>query len=329
VNLAPHAFSLRQLQYAIAVADALSFRRAAERCHVSQPALSSQLAQLEQALGVRMFERDRRRVLVTPAGREIVERARRLLIEADDLVDASRRAGDPLAGTLRIGVIPTLSPYLLPAAAPALRAAFPRLRLAWREDKTAVLVALLAAGELDAALVALEAEIGEVESEVIARDPFVLAVRAGHPLARGAAPVKLADLRGEEVLLLDDGHCFREQALEVCTSARAREGEFRATSLTTLVQMVAAGVGITLLPAVSVAAETQRADLSLRDLAAPNAHRTIALIWRRRAPLVSVLRDLAGVLRENYPGPARGRSSGTRRRRASSRAGAGAGTRRA
>ena len=327
MNLAPHAFSLRQLQYAIAVADALSFRRAAERCHVSQPALSSQLAQLEQTLGVRMFERDRRRVLVTPAGREIIERARRLLIEADDLVDASRRAGDPLAGTLRIGVIPTLSPYLLPAVAPALRKAFPRLRLAWREDKTAVVVALLAAGELDAALVALEAEIGDVEREVIARDPFVLAVGAGHPLARSAAPVKLSELRGEEVLLLDDGHCFREQALEVCTSARAREGEFRATSLPTLIQMVAAGVGITLLPAVSVAAETQRADLALRELATPNATRTIALVWRRHAPIAPVLRDLSEVLRESYPG--RRAASGTRRRRASRRAGAGAGRRRA
>ncbi len=309
MNLAPHAFSLRQLQYAIAVADALSFRRAAERCHVSQPALSSQLAQLEQTLGVRMFERDRRRVLVTPAGREIIERARRLLIEADDLVDASRRAGDPLAGTLRIGVIPTLSPYLLPAVAPALRKAFPRLRLAWREDKTALLVALLAAGELDAALVALEAEIGDVEREVIARD------------------LKLSELRGEEVLLLDDGHCFREQALEVCTSARAREGEFRATSLPTLIQMVAAGVGITLLPAVSVAAETQRADLALRELATPNATRTIALVWRRHAPIAPVLRDLSEVLRESYPG--RRAASGTRRRRASRRAGAGAGRRRA
>src|SRR5258706_12854639 len=146
MNLAPHAFSLRQLQYAIAVADALSFRRAAERCHVSQPALSSQLAQLEQTLGVRMFERDRRRVLVTPAGREIIERARRLLIEADDLVDASRRAGDPLAGTLRIGVIPTLSPYLLPAVAPALRKAFPRLRPAGPGGKNAAVAPPAPAG---------------------------------------------------------------------------------------------------------------------------------------------------------------------------------------
>src|SRR2546427_583141 len=194
MNLAPHAFSLRQLQYAIAVADALSFRRAAERCRVSQPSLSAQLAQLEHALGVRMFERNRRRVLITSAGREIIERARRLLVEADDLVDASRRAGDPLAGTLRIGVIPTLSPYLLPAAAPVLRAKLPRLKLAWREDKTALLVAQLAAGELDAALVALEAEIGDVEREIIARDPFVLAVRSGHPLARGAAPVSAVEL---------------------------------------------------------------------------------------------------------------------------------------
>src|SRR5262245_57034486 len=119
--LAPHPFSLRQLQYAVAVADSLSFRKAAERCHVSQPSLSAQLAQLEDALGVRLFERDRRGVLATAAGQELVERARRALVAADDLVAAARRAGDPLAGTLRIGVIPTISPYLLPAATPALR----------------------------------------------------------------------------------------------------------------------------------------------------------------------------------------------------------------
>jgi len=130
-TLAPHPFSLRQLQYAVAVGESLSFRKAAEACHVSQPSLSAQLAQLEEALGVRLFERDRRRVLVTAAGEKVVERAHRLLRETDDLMAAARRAGDPLAGTLRIGVIPTISPYLLPSATPALRSAYPRLTTAW------------------------------------------------------------------------------------------------------------------------------------------------------------------------------------------------------
>src|SRR3954463_13659509 len=157
---APHAASLRQLQYAVAVADARSFRRAAERCGVSQPSLSAQLAQLEDALGVRLFERDRRRVLPTPAGQELIERARRVLIDADDLVDAARRLGDPRAGPPPIGVIPTISPYLLPAAAPAIRRAHPRLTVRWVEDKTETLGRDLHAGRLDAAPLGVGGDLG-------------------------------------------------------------------------------------------------------------------------------------------------------------------------
>jgi LysR family hydrogen peroxide-inducible transcriptional activator len=303
MKLAPHAFTLRQLQYAIAVADERSFRRAAEKCHVSQPSLSAQLAQLEDALGVRLFERGARKVLVTAAGAEIIGRARQLLVDTDDLVDAGRRARDPLVGTLRIGIIPTLAPYALPAVSPKLRAKFPRLTLAWREDKTAVLVAALDAGELDAVLLALEADIGDVEREVIATDPFVVATRKEHPLAKGKGPVAASELRDVEVLLLDDGHCFRDQALELCASARAREGEFRATSLTTLVQLVAGGAGVTLLPAVAVATEAKRAGLCVRPIASPKARRTIALVWRKRAPLAVALRELGAVLRQSFPKP--------------------------
>src|SRR4051812_13419619 len=206
MNHAPHPFSLRQLQYAVAVADALSFRKAAQLCHVSQPSLSSQLAQLEQALGVRLFERDRRRVLATAAGKELIERARRLLVDADDLTAAARRASDPLDGTLRLGVIPTVSPYLLPHVTPALRADFPKLTAVWIEDKTDALVRALQTGALDAALLALEAELGEVEHELVATDPFMLATAQGDPLGQSAAAVERAELRDVDVLLLDDGH---------------------------------------------------------------------------------------------------------------------------
>ncbi len=301
MNYRPHPFTLRQLQYVLAVAEELSFRRAAERCHVSQPSLSAQLAQLEEALGVQLFERDRRRVLATAAGEEIVERARRLLLGADDLLAASQRAGDPLAGVIRIGVIPTISPYLLPAMAPRLRRAFPRLTIAWREDKTASLAMALGAGELDAALLALEADIGDVEHESIAADPFVLATLPGHPLARKSGPVASQELRGTEVLLLDDGHCFRNQALEVCTAARSHESEFRATSLATLVQMVAQGAGVTLLPALSVPVEAKRAGLRVRRLASPAAHRTIALVWRKGGALAKPLREIASAMRAAFP----------------------------
>ena len=313
MRLAPHPFTLRQLQYVVAVAKDLSFRRAAEQCHVSQPSLSAQISQVESALGVHLFERRHRKVLVTLAGRAVLARAARLLVDADDLMEAGRRASDPLTGTIRIGVIPTIAPYLLPTAAPALRAEFGRLTLAWREDKTDSLIEALDGGALDAALVALEAEIGDVERATVARDPFVLALRSDHALARRAAPVESSELRGEDVLLLDEGHCFRKQALEVCSTARAREGEFRATSLATLVQMVAGGAGITLLPTLAVATEASRAGLHVRQMASTKAYRTIALVWRRRSPLGPTLREVARVLCDAFPKPKQRRSKATPR----------------
>jgi LysR family hydrogen peroxide-inducible transcriptional activator len=299
--LAPHPFSLRQLQYAIAVADELSFRKAAERCHVSQPSLSAQLALLEEALGVRLFERDQRRVLLTAAGSTIIERARKVLLETDDLIELARRVSDPRSGTIHIGVIPTISPYLLPSVTPRLHAEFPRLTVGWIEDKTDALVKSLEAGTLDAALVALEADLGDVESAEIADDPFFLIAAPEHPLARKSAPAAVAELRGADVLLLDEGHCFRQQALEYCASAKAHELEFRATSLTTLVQMVAGGAGVTLLPELALPTETQRASLRIRALSKPVPKRTIALVWRKRSPLRDALREMAAVIRAAYP----------------------------
>ncbi|HXK24085.1 MAG TPA: LysR substrate-binding domain-containing protein [Myxococcota bacterium] len=308
-SLAPHPFTLRQLQYVVAVAESMSFRKAAEACHVSQPSLSAQLAQLEEALGVRLFERDRRRVLVTTAGHELVERARSVLREANDLVAAARLAGDPLAGSFRIGVIPTISPYLLPSATRALRRAYPQLTTVWVEDKTETLVRSLEAGTLDAALLALEAEIGDVEHEVVADDPFLLATRPDDPLGAKSTPAKAAELRDASVLLLDDGHCFRDQALVFCSGAKAHELEFRATSLATLVHMVAGGAGVTILPELAVSTEAQRAGLRVRAFAKPVPHRTVALVWRKRSPLAPALRKLASTIREAYPRP--GKRSGT------------------
>jgi LysR family hydrogen peroxide-inducible transcriptional activator len=300
--LAPHPFTLRQLQYVVAVADERSFRRAAERCGVSQPSLSAQLAQLEDAFGARLFERARKPLILTAAGADVVERARRILLSADDLLVAAKRAADPLAGTIRIGVIPTISPYLLPRVAPALRKRFPRLTIAWVEDKTDALVSRLTQGALEAAIVAVEADIGDVVCEVIAKDPFVVVAPRGHDLAAKTSPVASSALRGEELLLLEEGHCFRRQALDVCSAARARESEFRATSLSTLVQMVAAGVGVTLLPRLAVPTEARRASLRVRPLASSGvAHRTIGMIWRKRSPLEGALREITGAVRAAYP----------------------------
>lgn len=295
MNHAPHPFTLRQLQYVVAVAEERSFRKAAARCHVSQPALSVQVAQVEEGLGVRLFERGPRKVMVTAAGEPLVERARALLLAADDLL-ALGRASDPLVGTLRLGIIPTIAPYLLPEAAPRLRARWPALSILWREDKTPNLLAALRDGELDGVLLADVPECEGLARALVADDPFLLAVPPGHALA-GEGPVPRLALDGADVLLLDDGHCFRDQALEVCSHANAHELSFRATSLSTLAQMVAGGAGVTLLPQLAVATEAQRAHLQVRPFADPAPSRTIILAWRPASPLGDALGALAEALR--------------------------------
>jgi LysR family hydrogen peroxide-inducible transcriptional activator len=232
---------------------------------------------------------------------EVVELARRLLVEVDAVMEVARRAGDPLSGTLRLGVIPTVSPYLLPAVAPVLRKQFPRLTLRWLEDKTEVLARELARGVLDAALVALEADLGDVESVVLADDPFFLVTPKDHPLGLKKGDATPSELRGQDVLLLDEGHCFREQALSLCAKARAHELEFRATSMSTLTQMIASGAGVTLLPALAVATEAKRSDLRVRPFAAPAPKRTLVLIWRKRSPFSGAFQQVAGAMKEAWP----------------------------
>jgi LysR family hydrogen peroxide-inducible transcriptional activator len=293
-----HPFSLRQLQYAVAIAETRGFRTAAERCHVSQPSLSAQLAQLEAVLGVRLFERDRRRVLVTAPGEELLIRARRVLAEADDLLGAARQAGDPLSGTLRVGVIPTVSPYLLPDIVPALRREHTRLVVLWEEEKTGALLEKLREGRLDAGLLALVAGMDDLEHETLGEDRFLLAGPPAHPLLRSRRPVHVHDLEGETVLLLEDGHCFRDQALAICSAGKAQEADFRGTSLATLTQMVAGGAGLTLLPALSVEVENRRGELALRDFAAPRPSRTLVLAWRKQSPRGAGLREVAATIRQ-------------------------------
>jgi LysR family hydrogen peroxide-inducible transcriptional activator len=300
--------TLRQLEYVVAVAEHASFHRAAEACHVSQPGLSAQIKQLESQLGVQLFERDKRRVLITAAGQETVTRARRLLRDCDELVDAARMFDAPLAGPLRLGVIPTIAPYLLPQILPAVRAAHPELRLRLREDQTDKLLAMLDSGELDLLLLALEADLGEVEALPLFRDHFLLAAPADHPLcARDQIDETL--LGGEQVLLLEDGHCLRDQALGVCGRVGAHEmGDFRATSLSTLTQMVAGGEAITLLPQLAVAVECARdASFCLRPFREPQPFRTIGLAWRPSSPRAAGYRELAALMQPkpnslNYQG---------------------------
>lgn len=295
--MGPHPFTLRQLQYVVAVADAPGFRKAAELCHVSQPSLSAQINEVERALGTTLFERSPKGVLLTSAGRELVERAREVLLRADDLVVVAKRFVDPFAGVLRLGVIPTIAPYLLPEVAPRLSAAFPKLAVRWTEDKTESLVGEVNAGRLDAVLLAKEADLADLTLEVVGLDPFVFAAPEGHPLARKAGPVKENELAEQRILLLEEGHCFRAQALSYCSRARVDEMEYRATSLPTLVQMVASGAGITLLPKMAVATETRRAALVVRDLAKPVPSRTLVVAYRKSTPLAEVVLAVAAQIR--------------------------------
>ena len=272
--------SVQQLRYAVAVAEARNFGRAAQACFVSQPALSSQIRELETKLRVQLFERTSRGVPVTPAGEEVVARARRILREVDDLCEMAAGAGGQLAGPLRFGVIPTIAPYVLPAAVRRISDAFPDLELYLREDRTDDLVAQLLAGDLDVVLLALPLDRLGVEELPLYEEPFLLAVPDSHPLARRKR-CDVSDLDGERLVLLEDGHCLRDQALAVCDLAgNGRAAEVQGTSLPTVVHMVGAGLGVTLLPASTIgrdAVPVQR--VAVRELR-PAPSRTVGLAWR-------------------------------------------------
>lgn len=292
-------FTLRQAQYALAVADTRSFRQAAERCAVAQPSLSSQVAALEAALETPLFERGRGGVRPTPAGSALLPRFRALLQAAEDTLREARTFADPLAGPLRLGVIPTLAPYLLPRIAPVLRKAFPKLQILWTEGRTPDLVKALEEGRLEGALLALEADLGDLETLPLGRDDFHLCAPKGHPLVKGCRTVRLEDLEGARLLLLEDGHCLRDQALAACRSTRVEETGFRATSLPTLVQMVASGAGLTLLPELALPTETTRAAVTVRPFAEPAPHRTLGLAWRRNTYAREALGEIGKVLADN------------------------------
>lgn len=289
--------SLRQLQYIVAIAEHGSFRRAAEACHVAQPSLSAQVAVAERALGVQLFERSGRRIRVPRAAAPLVAQARRILLAAGDLQTLARQQADPFRGTLRLGVIPTICPYLLPDIAPVLAREYPDLTIDWSEERTSRLVDQVKDGALDAAVLALEADLRGLAHEPLGWDPFFLAAAPGHPLARGKKPLTPEVLDGERVFLLDDGHCFRDQALQLCARSGAKEKGFRATSLATLVQMVSASGGVTLLPSIALAVENRRGQLTVRRFAAPGPGRTIALAWRRGSALRAPLARISATIR--------------------------------
>lgn len=289
---------LRDLHYLVALADTRHFGRAAAACHVSQPTLSAQLKKLEQYLGVQLIERGTRRASMTTAGERIVARARAMLEASDDIVEIAKSFADPLAGRLRLALLPTIGPYLLPRVTPRLRKALPRLELMLYEYQTATLLARLRAGEIDAGILALPIDLDGLDVMPLYDEPFVLAAPSTHRLAK-SGPLRTADLAGEAVLLLEDGHCLRDQALDVCNRVGMHEKQdFRATSLETLRQMVASGVGVTLLPELATRGAYGAArGIAVRAFARPAPMRRIGAVWRttsaRREAIEAVARVIA------------------------------------
>lgn len=288
--------NFRDLRYLVAVADHQHFGRAAAACFVSQPTLSTQVKKLEEYLGVQLMERTSKKVIVTPVGRMVSERARQVLNEVDDIVDVARAAGDPMAGDLRLGIIPTLGPYLIPHLFPVLQAEYPRLKVLLHEERTSGLIDRLREGSLDAAIMGAPIPDDALIPQPLFQEPFQVALPAGHSLA-AQATIKRADLDAVPMLLLEEGHCMRDQALDFCSTVGAQQQQdFRATSLETLRQMVATGAGVTLLPTLAVdPASAAREHIAVRPLAGAPPVRELAVYRRRgcaREPVISALAEL-------------------------------------
>ena len=291
---------LKDLKYLVAVADTRHFGRAAERCFVSQPTLSAQLKKLEAYLGVQLIERQPRRIALTAAGERIVERARRIVEASDEVLEIARSHRDPLAGRLRIALLPTIGPYLLPHVMSKIRKAVPRLELMLYEYQTAPMLERLHAGDIDLGILALPVDDAGLAAQVLYQEPFVLLAPSQHPLMSRSS-IRVADLAGETLLLLEDGHCLRDQALDVCSRIDVHEKQdFRATSIETLRQMVAAGAGVTLLPELaSRGAYAAAKGASVRPFAKPAPTRTIGAAWRKSSARAEAIAAVAKVIAGN------------------------------
>lgn len=286
--------NLRDLRYLVAVAEHRHFGRAAESCFVSQPTLSTQIKKLEDELGVTLIERTNRQVMLTPVGERIVAQAQRVLREVAQMVHIAEEHQDPYGGEFRLGIIPTVAPYLLPKILGPIKKAFPKLRIQLTEAQTAMLVRMIREGDLDAVILALPLDEDNLKQVKLYTEPFYFAVSRNHPKAT-LKSVRLEDLDHEQVLLLEDGHCLRDQALEICHSHNAVENtNFRATSIETLRQMVAANVGVTLMPELAIASRSGPVRyLPFED---DDPHRDIGLCWRASSIRGELLRELCRVL---------------------------------
>jgi LysR family transcriptional regulator, hydrogen peroxide-inducible genes activator len=288
--------NLRDLEYLVAVADHRHYGKAALACNVSQPTLSMQLKKLEEQLGVVFFERSHKHVLMTDIGEKIVAQARGLLRTAKEIRETAQYARDPLKGEMKLGVFPTLGPYLLPLCVGAIHTALPSLKLLLVEEKTEILIQKLLRGEIDCALLALPVLDGQLESAALFDDPFLLATPKNHPLARRKR-ISLEDISGENVLLLEEGHCLRAQALEICSMVGVRENQqFRATSLETLRHMVAAGVGITLIPSIAARPDD---NVCYIPFGKPKIARTVGMVWRKKTARTPAIEKINAIISKN------------------------------
>jgi LysR family hydrogen peroxide-inducible transcriptional activator len=274
--------NLRDLRYFVALADTRHFGKAAERSFVSQPTLSAQIKKLETYLGVQLIERQPRKVTLTEMGARILPLARSILQESDEIVSLARNDHDPLSGKLKVALIPTIGPYLLPVVTRKLRKQLPRLKLMLYEYQTQPLLEKLRAGDIDLGILALPVPLDGLEARPLYDEDFTLAVPSNSPLAK-RSNVKLDDLTGETLLLLEDGHCLRDQALDVCSRIDVKESEdYRATSLETLRQMVAAGLGITLLPQLATRGPIGTGQgLIVKEFSRPVPSRSVGAVWRK------------------------------------------------
>jgi len=293
--------TLRQLEYIVALADTGQFVEAARRCAVSQPALSKQVREVEEMLGLKLFERVRPRVVVTPAGEEVVRRARLLLVGARELVNAARTFAGARRGTIRLGVIPTVAPYALPGLLVKLRERFPEVSFAIRELQTEVLLEHLRAGEIDLALLARPFIDEGLSGADLVVEPFVLVAPTGHPLCVPGM-IQPHELDGASLILMEDGHCLRDQAIEVCAAAgKPPPTSVTAASVATLVRMVESGLGATLLPASAIRTEVRASQgLIARSFGESPPGRTLTLQWRATSPSASWFIGLGEILREHY-----------------------------
>ena len=295
------SLSLRDLEYAVAVGRERHFGRAAEHCGVSQAALSEQVRKLESILGVPLFERTKRKVEPTLRGEAILRDAETLLGDARRLLEDARRSAEPLSGELRLGVIATLGPYYMPSVIALGRRRFPRLALRLHEATTAELLAALRHSELDAILVALPVAMDGLVADPLFFEPFRLACPSDHELARRAA-VRLRDLERGPLLLMEDGHCLRDQTLSLCDPRRLPSQSRYASSLEMLRHMIAAGEGISVIPLLAAAEHTTMQGLiAYRELDEPRAGRTIALVWRTTETRANDMREVAAFMREHLP----------------------------